>query len=190
MWTVGFAVSGMLLGAAGAWLMLASYPCHAGPNLAEAWAPFLKKSNVILCAATPLHLTFGPAGHQGPAVPVWPAPAEVYPVFRNHRPLDPGAKLGMVITDNVIGVGTMNAVVAAANVLRAAGSSYQILPERVAQSSSLRTRDVILFCAPVDSEAITKVVEHTTLTVSYEPTVREFAIHDRQSGLCPPSQEG
>jgi hypothetical protein len=62
-------------------------------------------------------------------------------------------KLGLLFTDNVLGVGTMNVAVSVVNTLRTFGASHQILPERVATLSTLRNRNAILFGAPVDSEA-------------------------------------
>lgn len=175
-------VLGVGLGLALGWLSWRPTPPVMDSALAQAWAPFLNNANVTMCAATPLHLTVGPASHKSYNSPTWPAPAEVYPAFRQNRPLDPEEKLGLVMTDNVLGVGTMNAVIAVGNVLRAAGSAWQVLPERVSPISSLRNRDAILFGAPVDSEAISKVLESTPLTLVYEPSVNEFVILDRKSG--------
>jgi hypothetical protein len=76
----------------------------------------------------------------------------------------------------------MNAVVAAVKTLKAMGSSYQILPERVATISALRGRNAILFGAPVDSEAITRTLQAAPLTVDYEPSVKEFVVRDRTTG--------
>ena len=158
---------------------------HSGvdPVVQEAWRAFARPDeNVLLCAATPLHLTVGPEGHQAYGSPTYPAPPEAYPLFRLHRPLEPGAKLGMIFTDNVLGVGTMNAMVATANTLRSLGAAYQILPERAATLSALRGRNAILFGAPVDSEAIARTMAKTPLIVDYEPSVREFVVRDRTSG--------
>lgn len=153
------------------------------PIVTEAWGPLAKPgADVLLCAATPLHLVVGPAGHEAYGSPNYPAPPEAYPLFRQHRPLDPGARLGLIFTDNVLGVGTMNAVVAAVKALKAMGSSYQILPERVATISALRGRNAILFGAPVDSEAITRTLQSAPLTVDYEPSVKEFVVRDRTTG--------
>jgi len=88
----------------------------------------------------------------------------------------------MIFTDNVLGVGTMNAVVAAVNTLRSFNGSYQLLPERAATLASLRGRNVMLFGAPVDSEAISKTLQETPLTVDYEASVKEFVIRDRTAG--------
>lgn len=153
------------------------------PIIREAWGPVAQPdANVLLCVATPLHLTVGPDTHEAFGSPIYPAPKEAYSIWRQHRPLAPDAKLGLVFTDNVIGFGTMNAVLAAANTLRTLGTSYQIFPERVAPVSTFRNRNVMLFGAPVDSEAVTRCHENTPLIVDYEPSVREFVIRDRQNG--------
>ena len=182
---LGLVVLGAALGAAVTLAVVKQRPSSPGvdPVVKEAWR-FLAapNANVLLCAATPLHLTLGPEGHKAYGSPTYPAPPEAYPMFRLHRPLAPGAKLGLILTDNVLGVGTMNAVVSAANTLRSLGTSYQILPERVATLSALRDRNAILFGAPVDSEAITRTLQNTPLTVDYEPSVEEFVIRDRTSG--------
>jgi hypothetical protein len=162
---------------------LAHKPAGVDPIVTEAWGPLAKPgADVLLCAATPLHLVVGPGGHEAYGSPKYPAPPEAYPLFRQHRPLDPGTKLGLIFTDNVLGVGTMNAVVVAVNTLKAMGNSYQILPERVATISALRGRNAILFGAPVDSEAITRTLQTAPLTVDYEPSVKEFVVRDRTTG--------
>ncbi len=152
------------------------------PVLLEAWRPMARPdANILLTAATPLHLVVGPEGHQAYSTSEYPAPPEAYPLFRKHRLLAPGAKLGLLFTDNSLGFGTMNAVIAASTTLRSLGTRYEIQPERVATLSALRDRNAILFGAPVDSEAITRLMEKTPLVVDYEPSVREFVIRDRAS---------
>jgi hypothetical protein len=181
-WLMAGAVVGVVAGALLTWLAVRTGPPSLAAVVAEAWAPFLNSSNVTLCTAMPLHLTVGPLSHRSYNSPTWPAPSEVYPVFRQNRPLHPDDKLGLVMTDNVLGVGTMNAVIATGNLLRQAGSSWQVLPERVSPLSSLRNRDAILFGAPVDSEAVSKVLEATPLSVVYDPAVNDFVIRNRRTG--------
>jgi hypothetical protein len=162
------------------------------PVLMQAWRSFARlDANVLLSTATPLSLVMVPQGHETYGSLTYPAPSEAYPLFRQHRPLVPGARLDMTFTDNMLGVGTMNAVVTAVNTLRSMGSSYQILPERVATLSALRGRNAILFGAPVDSEAISRTMEHTPLIVDYEPSVKGFVIRDRTSGqMIVPQKDG
>jgi hypothetical protein len=177
-----FGLLGIAVGALATWITFVPAP-GLDPILGEAWGPLaIRGGNVILCVATPLHLTVGPASHARLGSPAYPAPEEAYREFRQYRPLQPGAKLGLLITDNVLGVGTMNAVVVSTNVLRTFGSTWQVLPERVAPISSLRNRNAMVFGAPVDSEAITKLLEKTPLTVAYDEEEREFVVLDRKSG--------
>jgi hypothetical protein len=177
--------AGILLGCASTLLIqnLKSPKQSVDDVVKEAWRPLARPdADVLLCPATPLHLVVGPAGHEAYGSPAYPAPPEAYGLFRQHRPLAPGAKLGLLFTDNVLGVGTMNAVVTAARVLHSLGSPFQVLPERVATISALRGRNTILFGAPVDSDAITRSMEKAPLLVDYEPSAREFIIRDRANG--------
>jgi hypothetical protein len=183
-------LAGILLGAMVmlAWMMSAQKSA-VDPIVLEAWRPLAgPNAQVLLSVATPLDLTLGPESHQAYGSPTYPAPPEAYPLFREHRPLAPDARLGMIFTDNLVGVGTMNAVVIGASTLRNLGASYQILPERVATIEALHGRNAILFGAPVDSQVISRVLQDTPLTVDYEPSVREFVIRDRVSGrmIVPP----
>ena len=159
--------------------------------LRDAWRPFAGlDANVLLAVATPLNLVMVPDGHQTFGSPTYPAPPEAYAWFRQHRPLAPGATLGMTLTDNMLGVGTMNAVVTTVNTLRALRTSYQILPERVATLAAMRGRNTILFGAPVDSDAVTRTMEPAPLVVSYDTGIKEFVIRDRQSGrILPPEKD-
>jgi len=181
----GILVLGLILGVV---LTLAVVKLRApqtalDPAIAEAWHLLSRPdANVLLVTATPLHLVVGPGSHGAYGSPTYPAPPEAYPLFRQHRPLPALAPLGMIFTDNVLGVGTMNAVVAAVNTLRSFNGSYQLLPERAATLASLRGRNVMLFGAPVDSEAISKTLQETPLTVDYEASVKEFVIRDRTAG--------
>jgi hypothetical protein len=130
----------LLIGAAGLFAFLSARRADApavDPIVRQAWGPLAAPdANVLLCVATPLHLTVGPDTHEAFGSPIYPAPPEAYPVWRRHRPLAPGGKLGMVFTDNVIGVGTMNAVLSSVNTLRRMEVGYQIFPERVAPIST------------------------------------------------------
>jgi hypothetical protein len=122
---------GLVLGVASALILPALRPAAKAvdPIVAEAWRAMARPEiNVLLCAATPLHLVMGPESHEAYGSPTYPAPPEAYALFRQHRPLAPDAKLGMIFTDNVLGVGTMNAVVIATNTLRSFGSSCRHCP--------------------------------------------------------------
>ena len=148
----------------------------------EAWGPFAhRNANVLLCIATPLHLTVGPAEHEIKGKPYYPAPKEAYPLFAQSRPLEDGAKLGLLFTNNVVGFGTINAVLSVTSRLRAIGAGFQTFPERVAPVPTFRDRNVMLFGAPVDSDAITETLASVPLTVEVDPMAKEFVIRDRNT---------
>ncbi len=153
------------------------------PVVIEAWKPFAKRNDTpLLVPATPLYLVLGPETHGAFETSIYPAPAEAYPLFRKHRPLAPGARLGMIFTNDALGVGSMNAVLIASNTVRAMGAAPQVLPERPAMMSVLHGRDTILFGAPVDSQAISEILEKTPLSVVYDESIREFVVRDRTYG--------
>ena len=193
-WRAGIAwtVPGLAIGIILTFFALRQRPATTVTDaiLGEAWRPFARlDANVLLSVATPLNLVMVPDGHQTYGSPTYPAPPEAYSWFRQHRPLAPGATLGMTLTDNMLGVGTMNAVVTTVDTLRALKTTYQILPERVATLAAMRGRNTILFGAPVDSDAITRTMEPAPLVVSYDSGVKEFVIRDRQSGrILPPEK--
>ena len=161
-----------------------SIPESSTPSvLTEAWAPFAKHNGtVLLMAATPLFLVLGPDDRVSYGTATYPAPPEAYPLFRQHRPLAPNAKLGMIFTGDALGVGSLNAVVIASNVVHELGGTYQILPERANMMAVLHGRDTVLFGAPVDSQVIAEVLDKTPLSVVYDKGVKEFIIRDRFTG--------
>jgi hypothetical protein len=109
-------------------------------------------------------------------------PEKGYPTFTQHRPLAPGRRLGLTVTDNSAAVGTMNGVAATTGLLIAFGQSFQILPERIARLSTLRKRNAVLFGSPLDSEALTKLLENAPLTIAYDEGIKEFVIVNRRQG--------
>ncbi len=172
------------IGAISSWAITRRVSGYAlDPIIVEAWKPFAKRNDTpLLVAATPLYLVLGPETHRAFETSVYPAPPEAYGLFRNHRPLASGARLGMIFTNDALGVGSMNAVLIASNTLRAMGALPQILPERAAMMSALRGRDTILFGAPVDSQAISEILNKTPLSVVYDQSIREFVVRDQLAG--------
>lgn len=153
------------------------------PVLAEAWGPLAQGPGaVLLTVATPLSLVAGPFGHEVFGSENYPAPAETYPLFRAHRLLPADGRLGLTFSDNMLAVGTMNAALICASTLHGFGSSFQLLPDRIASVSVLRGRNAILLGAAVDSETITVAMQDMALTVEFDPAVHEFVVRDRATG--------
>ncbi len=163
------------------------------PVVKQAWAPFVRANRQpLLVPATPLYMVLGPETHRAFETHTYPAPPEAYALFRRQRPLPPDGHLGMLLTGNALGFGTMNAVIVASDVIHDLGSAAEILPERPSMRPILHGRDVILFGAPVDSNLISDVLQKTPLTVDYDEDAKEFVIRDRVSktSLLPEKIEG
>ena len=153
------------------------------PVLTEAWGPLAEHDGtVVLCLATPLTLVVGPKTHAVYGSKDYPVPDEAYSLFPSHRPLTEGQELGLTFTDNMVGFGTLNAALTAAKTLRNFGTSFQVLPERVATVSALRGRNAILFGAPVDSESVSLAMADMPLTIDFEASLREFVVRDKTNG--------
>ena len=186
LWTlIGAVVVSALVASSVTWFAAKSTGRKAEPDpvLTEAWGPLAEHDGtVILCAATPLSLVAGPADHDVYNSRSYPAPLEAYALFKQHRFLPADGRLGLTFSDNMIGIGALNAALTASKTLRSFGTSYQLLPERVATVSSLRGRNAILFGSAVDSEAISVAMRDVPLTVDFEPSIREFVIRDKSNG--------
>jgi hypothetical protein len=174
-----------LLAAILAWRMPRTAVQTQDPDvvLREAWGPLAQPAaNVLLAAATPLVLVAGPATHAVFGSKDYPAPPEAYTLFRQHRPSLPKGQLGFTFSDNLLAVGTMNAILSSVETLRSFGTGYQVLPERVATISTIRGRNTILFGTPIDSEAVSLTLQDIPFTIDYEPSVREFVVRNRLTG--------
>ncbi|MDQ2944574.1 MAG: hypothetical protein M3Y27_01285, partial [Acidobacteriota bacterium] len=183
-------VISLLLGSGVTWFVMRSvaHGTEADPVLVQAWGALAKHDQTVaLCVATPLSLVAGPLDHEVYGSRDYPLPAEALPLFKQHRFLPADARLGLTFTDNMVAVGTMNAAMITARTLRSFGTSYQLLPERVATTSSLRGRNAVLLGAPIDSEAISLAMRDVPLLVDFEPSVKEFVIRDKsaQSFISP-----
>jgi hypothetical protein len=153
------------------------------PLIVAAWDPVAhRRQSVMLVPATPLYLVMGPKTHGAYGTKIYDAPPEAYPLYRQHRPLRNGAELGMIFTNDALGVGIMDAVLLASQTVRELGVDQQTLPERPDMMSVLHGRDAILFGAPVDSTLISDVLQSTPLTVDYDESVREFVVLNRRTG--------
>lgn len=177
-------VAGLVIGSATTWLLMraANPNSETDPILAEAWGPLAKhEGTVLLSAATPLAMVVGPMGHDVFESRNYPVPAETYSLFQRHRILPAGSELGMTFSDNMLAVGTMNAALICANTLQRFGTTYQLLPERIATVSAMRGRNAILLGAPVDGQAISVAMKDMPLIVDYESSIHEFVVRDRNA---------
>lgn len=138
-------------------------------------------ADVLMCVATTLHLIVRPymtAVAEG--LPKYPAPPELYPLFRQHRPLPAGTGLDMHPVDNSIQMGHSAAVVAFSRILSERGVRYQILPERAARVTSMRGRNAVVIGEPQNSEAVALYLEKTPITLAFDPEAKDVVVLDRR----------
>jgi hypothetical protein len=146
--------------------------------LAEAWGPMAEPADDMLIAvATDLHLLVRP--HIPAAPDRTPAPKEMYPLFRQSRPLADGEVLYMEPAQIAVPFGYLTASTVLARTRSAFGGSYQILPEAEAPISALLGRNSALLGLPTNSQAATLLLEDTPLTVGFAPD-DSFSIVDRR----------
>jgi len=147
--------------------------------LAEAWGPMsVPDSNTLICVATNLHLLIRP--HPRPGKDLHEAYPELYPLFRLHRPLPSNTQLWMEPALSSVTFGEVWAAVLASHRLRTFQSNYQLLPERVATYPALRDRNAIVIGVPADSDAVSKLLATTPLTVAYSQAAGDQAVLDRR----------
>jgi hypothetical protein len=147
----------------------------------EAWKPVVASGDrVLVSVGTALHLVVRPyMAVVAEGLPKYAAPPELYPLFRQHRPLDEGVELWMHPVDNSVQFGHANAVTVAATTLTLMGVPYQVLPERSAPAPALRGRNVILIADPQNSNEAAERLEKTPVAMVFDPGYQDVVVRDR-----------
>jgi hypothetical protein len=150
------------------------------PILAEAWGPMAQPgADVVICIATNLHLLVRP--HSQPeTTPVYPAFPELYPLFRQHRPLAEGTPLQMQVADSSVTFGEVWAANLTGSTLKSFRAEYQMVPERVAPYPALRNRNAVVIGVPMDSDAVSTLLARTPYTIEYDASAGDQAVRDRR----------
>jgi len=147
----------------------------------QAWSPLTKPGDpVLISVGTNLHLVVRPyMTVVAEGLPKYPAPAELYPLFRQHRPLDEGVELSMHPVDNSVQLGHAETAAIATATLSLLGTPYQILPERSAPTPALRGRSAILIGDPQNSSAAAQRLESTPLTLDFDAARQDVVVRER-----------
>ncbi len=149
------------------------------PVVREVWGPLVAAdSQTLICIAGNLYMEV----HAAPfdKQPFYPVPAEVYPRFREQRPLADGAKLFMRPVDHGAPMSAVSSVAIVATTLRSARATYQVLTERAAPLASFRGRNVILLGDPSSSRAAAHLMSRATFTLGYDDAGTQLVIRDRR----------
>ena len=156
------------------------------PIVREVWVPLLgAESNVLVCLGIPAQLTLLPFDIKlewRPELPVFAAPKELSSWYVRHHRFFYGDQLYMDPDENSPHFGDVMGATAAIRTLAAAGSTYQLLPERVASTAMLETRNRILFGVPYKSEAIFQLLQKGSYQFVYDARLRDVTITKNGAG--------
>jgi hypothetical protein len=153
------------------------------PIVREAWRPLEASGGpVLISLGTTLHLIVRPyMTVVAEGLPKYPAPPELYPLFRQHRPLPDGVDLSMHPVDNSVQVGHAEALAIASTTLSLMGVPYQALPERSASPPAIRRRSAVLIGDPQNSNTADQELAKTPLTLEFDPGTQDVVVRDRNS---------
>jgi len=180
-WVLGGALAVSLTVCAALGLMLAGGRERVDSVVRDAWRPLAPSSGqVLISVGTTLHLVVRPYMNVvAEGLPKYPAPPELYPLFRQHRPLPAGTDLQMHPVDNSVQMGHAESVAIAAATLSLMGRSYQILPERSTSAPALRGRSVVLIGDPQNSIAAANRLANTPYTLEYDSAADDVVVRER-----------
>jgi hypothetical protein len=153
---------------------------HVNSIVREAWKPVISTGErVTVSVGTLLHLVVRPyMTVVAEGLPKYPAPPELYPFFKQHRPLADGAELSMHPVDNSVQFGHAEAATVVATTLTLLGAPYQILPERSAPPPALRGHNVILIADPQNSNEAAQRLEKTPITLEYDADQKDVVVRE------------
>lgn len=179
---VGF-LAGTLLVGLPIWFALRPQPVpvtqpRLAPIVREFWGPLLApEANVLVCIATPLQMFVRQYEKQLPPDTLLDRVPEQLPDFFGKRhTLKPNHRLFMLPTHNSPLWGDAAGAMTVTQTLAAAGTSFQVLPERVVSFPSLRARNVILLGAPEYSSTAGKLLAEAPFTIDFLPAAGDHAI--------------
>jgi len=135
---------------------------------------------VLVSVGTTLHMIVRPyMTSVAEGLQKYPAPPELYPLFRQHRPLPPGIELSTHPVDNSVQLGHTQIVAIAATTIRLLGATSQILPERAISAAALRGRNVIAIADPQNSNFAANRLESTPFSLEFSQQAQEVVVMER-----------
>jgi hypothetical protein len=147
----------------------------------DAWQPLAPSGEqVLISVGTTLHLVVRPYMNVvAEGLPKYPAPPELYPLFRQHRPLEAGTELSMHPVDNSVQMGHAEAVAIASNTLSSMGRAFQILPERSTPAPALRGRGAVIIADPQNSNIAANRLVSAPFTLEFDPAAQDVVVRER-----------
>ncbi len=180
MWGMAAALAATLSAVLALAVALAGRP-RLDPLVRQAWGPLAGGGGpVLISLGTNLHLVVRPyMTVVAEGLPRYPAPPELYPLFRQHRPLDAGVELAMHPVDNSVQLGHAQALAIASSTLALMGVPYQALPERSASAPAIRGRNAVLIADPQNSNTAVQELGRTPLTLDFDIAAQDVAVRER-----------
>ncbi len=156
-------------------------PAHLDPLVRQAWEPVAKPGGeALVSVGTTLHLIVRPyMTSVAEGLLKYPAPPELYALYRQHRPLPPGLELSMHAVDNSVQMGHTQIVAITATILRLMGTAAQILPERSISAPAMRGRNVIAIADPQNSNLAAHRLENTPFTLDFSEKDQDVVVKER-----------
>jgi hypothetical protein len=180
-WALAAALAAALLVCVVLGVMLVRTSPRLPAVVREAWSPITAPGDkVLISVGTTLHLIVRPyMTVVAEGLPKYPAPPELYPLFRQHRPLQEGVELSMHPVDNSVQLGHAETMAIATSNLSLMDATYQVLPERSASAPALRGRSVILVGDPQNSNTAAHKLEDAPLTLGFDDGVQDVVVRER-----------
>jgi hypothetical protein len=179
-WWLAGALAVSLAAAAALVLSVTGRP-RVDPLVREAWAPLGASGGpVLISLGTNLHLVVRPyMTVVAEGLPKYPAPPELYPLFRQHRPLPEGVELSMHPVDNSVQVGHAQALAITSATLSLMGVPFQALPERSASAPAIRGRSAVLIADPQNSNTAEQEMGKAPLTLDFDAAAQDVVVRER-----------
>lgn len=179
-WGVGAALAASMAAAVMLVMAVVNRP-RVDPLVREAWGPLATAGGpVLISLGTNLHLVVRPyMTVVAEGLPKYPAPPELYPLFRQHRPLPEGVELSMHPVDNSVQVGHAEALAITSATLSLMGVPYQMLPERSASAPAIRGRSVVLIADPQNSNTAAQELAKAPLTLDFDEAAQDVVLRER-----------
>jgi hypothetical protein len=154
----------------------------------EFWGPLLDPgADVLVCVGSvPAMLLTSYKEKVFPAEPsILPAPAEVAEWYAGLHMLDGGGHLYAQTSTNTALFGDLLATIKAANILTAAGKSFQVLPENSTRALALRGRNVLMVGSPNYSPYAARIIRRTPFSIPFDASTSEEIISAGGLGAKP-----
>jgi hypothetical protein len=177
-WTGGF-LAGCVVASLAAWAVIGRIQGPGvEPALKRAWAPVAGPDpETLICIGARLYLQVAPyLGTVPDNTPRYPAPHELYALFRRYRDLPKDARLEMEPVQTAMPIGVAGSVAKVLETLQLLHVQFRILPETSAPLTALRDRTAVLFGSPWYSRSASALLEKAPWTTRWDEATKQVGL--------------